>query len=83
MHVRLMLTLLLLDSTGAQGGETEGARATLRGLEGVHVMVENLEPSASGLAHRSHGLPDHLGRLEEEGGSHGQAEGLGGFQVDD
>jgi hypothetical protein len=44
MSIRLILVLLLLASTGAQGGDTEGERATLRGLDGVQVVVEDLQP---------------------------------------
>jgi hypothetical protein len=45
MSMRLILALLLLASTGAQGLDTEENRATLRGLNGVRVVVEAIEPN--------------------------------------
>jgi hypothetical protein len=44
MSIRLTLALLLLTSTGAQGLDTEFERATLRGLNGVQVVVEDMAP---------------------------------------
>jgi hypothetical protein len=40
------VSFLLLASSGAQGFDTETTRATLRGLEGVHVVVEALKAEA-------------------------------------
>ena len=42
MSMRLILVLLLLASTGAQGLDNENTRATLRGLNGVQVVVEDM-----------------------------------------
>jgi hypothetical protein len=44
MSIRLILALLLLTSPAAQGLDAKSTRATLRGLNGVQVVVEDLEP---------------------------------------
>src|SRR5262245_50071404 len=45
MSIRFILALLLVTSTGAQGVDTEEDRASLRGLHGVRVVVEAMEPN--------------------------------------